>query len=437
MQGVSEAKAAEAASNGIGAPVIYKDIENYSPASVLSNGASCGSVVNSYLDSWDKQLQADLYTAGAYGNPTPVANWWANVSPLPNDVWIAQANNQVTIWNVGTKYGMTDSMWPSSQRMHQYTGTHTENWGPAGSPSFGIDSDIVNAQIVSNAGVKSYSYPSTSYSTINCAGSVSTLPAAINDMNGSALISGPGQMGTVVGSYTDSNDVVHGYVQPAGAACALIDYPGAYATYAAGIDNAGDVVGYWQATDESYDSGFAKIGANAPQVLNYPGATATRLLGINDAGQIVGQALLSGAYQDFMYYKGAFYSVANGDGDSAYKLGINGSAVITGPYANGGYFDESMSPSSNGTWSGTPILFPPNANYYLDAFGLDDNIDIVGDYNGDCGFTMPQNATTPTVLCYPSADYTDVFGTNDFGQLVGDYEINLADSAMVITPAQQ
>lgn len=43
---------------------------------------------------------------------------------------------------------MTDFMWPSYQRIQQYTSTHNENWIGAGSPSFGIDGDIVNSEMV-------------------------------------------------------------------------------------------------------------------------------------------------------------------------------------------------------------------------------------------------------------------------------------------------
>jgi probable HAF family extracellular repeat protein len=286
-QGVSDAKAAEkqAVLLGAGGIVIYKDVENYNPASVLTNGTSCGTVVNAYLSSWDSQLHSNGYSAGAYGNPIPVANWSANVSPLPDDVWVAQANNQVTIWNVGKKYGMTDSMWPNSQRIHQYDigPPHTEAWG--GTPSFATDNDTVDATVVNpNATTKAYTYGTPT--TIDCAGAVETVPLGINDMNGSALINGPGQMGAVVGYYQSAiGSPINGF-ENIGGDCTPITVSGSTYVEAVGINNLGQIVGYFEDSNGAFH-GFLQNSGGTPTQIDYSGGGQTYLYGINDAGQAV------------------------------------------------------------------------------------------------------------------------------------------------------
>jgi hypothetical protein len=89
--------------------------------------------------------------------------------------------------------------------MHQFlTNTNSGNapnatWG--GVP-LSIDYDIDNGPVVNaNAVTKAYTYSSTD---IDCPGAISTIPSAMNDMNGSAIINGPGQIGTIVGTYQTS-----------------------------------------------------------------------------------------------------------------------------------------------------------------------------------------------------------------------------------------
>jgi hypothetical protein len=64
-----------------------------------------------------------------------------------------------------------------------------------------------------------------------------------------------------------------------------IDVPGATSTTAHGINNAGQIVGWSDATGFY---GFLKDGTTYTRI-EFPGAPQTRAYGINDSGQIVGQ----------------------------------------------------------------------------------------------------------------------------------------------------
>ncbi len=425
-QGSSEAKNAESVAAGLstGIGIIYKDIENYNPASVLSNGATCGSVVDAYLDSWDTQLHADNYSAGVYGNPIPAVDWSKNVSPLPDDAWIAQypaagSPPSVTIWNIGTKYGMTDSMWPTYQRIHQYTNTHTESWGST--PQFKVDNDIVNAEIQRNNNATNYTY---GYSNIDCAGAINTYPVAINDMNNGAMIVGPGETGTIVGSFEDSSSVTHGFVNT-GSGCSQIDYLGAVVTNATGINNLGQIVGYWEDSSAAIH-GFLQNPGKAATAINYPGATETYVYGINDAAQIVGYAYIPGlGFEDFIYYGGKYYPFGY-SGTSGYTLafGINGDATTAGFYSTSMVFNFEA-PLSPPNWTGQVNTVVPSGNYNTYARGIDANNDLVGGYVSAscpnyCGFVWDNNVLF-TVLSYGGATGAYAFGINDFGQVVGNY----------------
>jgi hypothetical protein len=425
-QGTTDATTAEGVAAGLvasGVAIIYKNLENYDPASVLPSGASCGSVVDAYLSSWDTKLHNDFFSAGVYGNPIPAVDWQSHVSPLPDDAWIAQypaagKPPAVTTWNVGTTYGMTDSMWPNYQRIHQYTNTHNEAWG--GTPTFGIDNDIVNAEIVSNNGITSYTYV---YSSVVCTNLDGVpFPTAVNDMNGSALITGPGETGTIVGDYTDSAGV-HGFQDAAGL-CSSFDVPGATTTLPTGINNLGQIVGWWQAIPGGPKYGFLKNPGKNPSTISYSGAFATQLQGINDAGQIVGVAYSSGysPVAVFLDYGGIFYPVGS-LASGTLPFGINGDATIVG-YNNGGTpnFQESLLPPS---WSGTVTSLNPGGGSNTQALAVNSNNEIAGNYYGSgcsdqlwCGFMWPGSVVL-NVFQFPNDVVVSASGMNDFGQVVG------------------
>lgn len=64
-----------------------------------------------------------------------------------------------------------------------------------------------------------------------------------------------------------------------------INVPGAVSTWATGINDQGEVVGYY--SDGTHTYGFLESGGTYTS-FNVPGATDTEANGINDAGEIVG-----------------------------------------------------------------------------------------------------------------------------------------------------
>ena len=114
------------------------------------------------------------------------------------------------------------------------------------------------------------------------------------------------------------------------------DVPDATNTYAYGINNAGQIVGYY--TDSGGKShGFLLDVDGSYTTLDVPGATATYPVGINDAGQIVGgHTVFHGTvYMDygFLLDVDRNYTKFRVPGSTdTFAYGINASGQIVGLY---------------------------------------------------------------------------------------------------------
>jgi probable HAF family extracellular repeat protein len=90
--------------------------------------------------------------------------------------------------------------------------------------------------------------------------------------------------GQIVGFFGDSTGRDHGFFETGGS-FTQIDVPGAGLTEAFGINNAGQIVGFFSGSTDS--GGFLDTGGSFTQI-DVPGAFGTDPSGINNAGQIVG-----------------------------------------------------------------------------------------------------------------------------------------------------
>ena len=378
QQGMSEASAAIKSANTLGfsPTIIYHDMENYTPSSPPS---ACDLAVIAFLDGWVSGLHNAKHAAGVYGNPLPAQDDFSQVSPLPDDVWIAQYPlppnpPKVTTWGLGS---LKDNLWVSDQRIHQYLPNVPTTYG--GTASHTIDPDIVDATIVAGNGSKSYNF---AYSGISYPSAIVTYAIGINNINGSngQPINGSGQVGQVVGYYEDSAGGVHGFLYNRGAASPFtsIDYPQASSTYAAGINDAGEIVGYY--LDASGQHGFLYNPSASPpfRSIDYPSALSTGAQGINDAGQIVGSYYAGGGISGFLYNPRttpAFNSIDYPGALSTYANGINGDGQIVGTYRD-------LSNNSAGFLyeAGTPSPFNCPGAQSTVPLGINNNGQVVGFY---------------------------------------------------------
>jgi probable HAF family extracellular repeat protein len=87
--------------------------------------------------------------------------------------------------------------------------------------------------------------PTYSFTTIDVPGALYTYPTGINDS------------GQIVGFYRDASSTLHGFLLDNGSYTTL-DVPGAYLTEAYGINDSGQIVGYYE--DAAGGHGFLLVG---------------------------------------------------------------------------------------------------------------------------------------------------------------------------------
>ena len=141
-QGTAAAEDAvtEAAAIGIGAgSPIYFDMESYSPTTSATNA------VLTFLEAWTTRLHALGYQSGVYSSGgsgiVDLADQEGTGYPLPDDIWIAEWNNQEnTLSSV-----VPTTLWANHQRIHQFRGGHDDTYGGT---TINIDSDYVDGATV-------------------------------------------------------------------------------------------------------------------------------------------------------------------------------------------------------------------------------------------------------------------------------------------------
>jgi uncharacterized membrane protein len=169
--------------------------------------------------------------------------------------------------------------------------------------------------------------------TIDCPGATGTLAFGINDL------------GQIVGSCsyptacTSCNPFVpagtHGFVSNGGS-FSLFDFPGARQTSATGINNSGQIVGYYVGSDQA-DHGFFLIGGIFTGV-DFPGGNNTHPTGINNAGQIVGAFSRRGVTpgdHGFLISGGNFNQIDVPEATLTQAFGINNGGQVVGLYVDG------------------------------------------------------------------------------------------------------
>jgi hypothetical protein len=145
-QGTAAAKQAVADAQlyglGAGSPIYY-DMEAYD-----HTNASCRTAVLTFLDAWDRQIEADCYRSGVYSSAdAAIADLQATATiaghPLaePQAIWFALWDNTNNL--TGSPY-MTSSVWPVSNRSKQYAGNRTVK---VGGISLDIDADWVDSAV--------------------------------------------------------------------------------------------------------------------------------------------------------------------------------------------------------------------------------------------------------------------------------------------------
>lgn len=158
-----------------------------------------------------------------------------------------------------------------------------------------------------------YDHPSNTWTRIDCPAGGSTYPYGINDA------------GDIVGFYRYSGD--HGFLRRSDATFDPIDVPGASFTIANEINDAGQIVG------RSSLGGFLRSNDGFSSITYPEAGSYTSAVGINDTSVIVGYWYTVFGYEHGYVFDGVNYGLLDFPGAKSTKLlGINNVGKIVGYY---------------------------------------------------------------------------------------------------------
>ena len=181
-----------------------------------------------------------------------------------------------------------------------------------------------------------------------------------------------------VGFYTDSKGDNHGYeysIKTRRFHTITVSHEGVTSLTVAGIDDHGDVVGFFTGTGGEQDA-FLLTDGGRQTVLAYPGATMTQAFGVNDRGEVVGTYTTGtgSTAQTFGFTwtaSGSFRTVSDPNGVGATTInGVNDNGQLVGFYTDSAGNTDGMlatpssastppSPTPTSTSSSVSCVTPP------------------------------------------------------------------------------
>jgi probable HAF family extracellular repeat protein len=242
--------------------------------------------------------------------------------------------------------------------------------------------------------------------------------------------------GDVVGFYFDANGNQHGFLFNKKDGFKTIDVPGAAATSLFGINDERDVVGGW--SDNSGILHGVLIRGEKLVPINFPGGVDTVAFGINNEGDVVGAYDLGDQSTNigFVLKKGQFTSLQdpNATPSQTAAQSIDARGRIVGYYVDplGIYHGYIFTDGEYST-----IDFP-GAAVGSTANDINSHGQISGQYfdgpGGNQGYVLVDGKFN--TIIFPNAAVTAPQGINDQGQLAGRYKtiVGGPTHAFIATP---
>ena len=225
-----------------------------------------------------------------------------------------------------------------------------------------------------------------------------------------------------VGFYTDSKGNNHGYEYCIGThkfRTITVSGEGVTSLTAAGIDNHGDVVGFFTGSGGAMDA-FLLTSGGKQTVLAFPGATMTQAFGVNDYGEVVGTYTTgsgnsaqthgftwtaAGSFQTVDDPSGVGTTTVNGVNDQGQLVGFymdaagNTDGMLATPIGSGSGTMSGGMPSASsgsGTMPSASMSASPSASMTMPTSGMSGSMSG-GSPSGSGHFTMnqmPQGSVT-------------------------------------------
>jgi probable HAF family extracellular repeat protein len=231
--------------------------------------------------------------------------------------------------------------------------------------------------------------------------------------------SGINGLGQVVGTYTDTAGVAHGFLYQAGV-YTTVDYPGTAHNYALGINNDGHIVGSFSLIMPRGPY-HASLRANGVwSEYDFPG-NETDGRAINAAGDIAG--IYNAGYgtpdHGFLKVGDSYTSIDYPGAALTYVFGLNDAGFVSGTYRDGGGLLKGFVYAA-GTY--TPVTYPGAAETYIG--GINNANALVGwkvEGGKVGGFVMTAGRFRPVLVSFANAANSRARAINDAGAIVGTY----------------
>jgi Domain of unknown function (DUF1906) len=152
-QGRAAADDAAAKASALGLPTgspVWFDMEGYH-----LNDATCSNAVRAFVGAWNGELRAQGLVPGVYGSAASTIRDIESGAAKPDLVWIANWNANESVF--GDPY-VSDALWPTHQRIHQYKGGHRETYAGV---TINVDSNVVDSLVVGGSSLPTPPPPPT------------------------------------------------------------------------------------------------------------------------------------------------------------------------------------------------------------------------------------------------------------------------------------
>jgi len=451
IQGEQQAKEAYASATSLGLEksAVFVELEPYTSPAPAACSAAVSAYVFGFVWEWHRLGGS---TVGAYASAEAASTDIYNSKERPDNIWIVNASGRVTVWNLNARglnqasYNtpLTDNMWAHHQRMHQYQAS-IEKWGSV--PAQKVNDDIIDAAIDPSTGVKEF--PAVYDTSVNDGTAGSWISGIANGVDNSTGL----HTGNAVGTYYVSDTAPFpqyypdsypsdGFSYLGAKATSKISFSGAFETYAAGVNNLGQIVGSYDVIYDNYGDAkthgfYAPSKTAALQTLDYPGALATSLNGINDAGWIVGNYVDTNEIQHCALWKPPYTNAPTSfdpPGAGVYNnvyatcSGSNGLGQIVGSVLNSD--GSSSTPYLDDAESGNPgtasnFSTPPTPDgVSIDPVGINNNGQIAGSSTDTTTGVTSQFLSDLAqdffiALPNPGGNALSLSGINDEAQMAG------------------
>ena len=225
---------------------------------------------------------------------------------------------------------------------------------------------------------------------------------------------GINNQGQIVGNFVNATGT-HGFVKD-GDNFTAFDVPGTAHPQPSGINSSGVIVGAGFGPFGTF--GFLKDGAMFTTLQDPASAGITIARQINDAGQIVGTYQADSApYHGFLLSDGTYTTIDVPGAQYTLATAINNSGQIVGGFADATGTHGFLKDGSQFI----VIDVPGSAN--AGATGINKFGEIVGEYDDDSGaHGFLRQGNTLTTFDVPGAFATVPMGINDAGQIVGYFD---------------